>query len=94
MVQCCKRVLKVSFLTHLLQGRDSDGPLPLQPMYYGTTEGLTMEGIDFVPSNQFGVIRYSVRKQEGKILESKDREGGMNKISLLAGDLLAFDSCW
>lgn len=35
-----------------------------------------MEGIDFVPNNQFGVIRCSVRKQEGKILESKDRERG------------------
>lgn len=39
-----------------------------------------MEGIDFVPSNQFGVIRYSVRKQEGKILESKDREGGGGEL--------------
>ena len=67
--------LKGSFLTHFLQGRDSDGPLPLHPAYYSLAERLTKEGIDFVPNIHFGEISRSVVKQEGKILESEDREG-------------------
>lgn len=44
-------------------------------MYSGMAEGLTKEGIDFVPNIYFGVIRCSVAKQEDKILGQGTERG-------------------